>query len=111
MTEEEMMDQTMKEFIEEDDKMHKADAALLETVKGMVSPREFEAIEEELTEGYTCLFELVDEPEGDPQCEDWEHGDRYVNQTCNGGITGDHYEGAVCVPVARGKWFKYRYSI
>lgn len=90
--------------------------AVLEQVKAMVSDSVYKFIEYDLAESsWTYDFAIVENHSvvGEPQCDDdpIEHGHRVVNQTTNGGMSGDEYAGDVFIPISPDNFFKYSYSM
>jgi hypothetical protein len=57
-------------------------------------------------------LKIVDMPKGDRQEENWEDFDHiFVNQTCNGGYTGDSFSGYFYIPLPDGKYLETYYSM
>ena len=56
---------------------------------------------------YTYNYEFVNEPVGNFQEDD----NYWVNQTTNGGYTGDDFAGTLCFKVADSKYLKMHYSM
>ena len=63
--------------------------------------------------GYCFNFKIVDKPIGKLQdCEDYEFiGGVYVNQTTNGGYTGDEFAGTCSIKISENEYFQYSYSM
>jgi hypothetical protein len=102
----------MAAWAEEDRKQKELDAAVLEQVRAMVTQEAFADIQAYIAEaGYTYDYKLATEPRGEQQCEKWAFGDPYVNQTTNGGYSGDEYAGTVSIPLGDGKFFQFSYSM
>ena len=98
------------DFLAEEKRKEEKDKLVLEQVKGLLSERDFNNV----LEGFKdCMhvtnFEIVDNAKGEPQHEDWEHGDRICNQTCGGGFSGDSFSGDDYIPLPDNKFFKYSY--
>lgn len=59
-------------------------------------------------------FEIVRTPTGKRQTES-EYGrairEEWVDQYVNGGMTGDHYEGTICIKIKETKYLKFHYSM
>jgi len=86
--------------------------AVLAQVKMLVSEEVFSEIMSEIDEsGYAYDFQIADAPKGhaDDQGAAW--GDTYVDQTTNGGHTGDEFAGTVSIPLGNGKFFQFGYSM
>lgn len=86
--------------------------AVLQEVQCIVSAEVFADIVEELTaDGYTFDYQIASAPKGVEQddCAAW--GKHYVNQTTNGGYTGDDYAGTVSIPLGDGRYFQFDYSM
>ena len=79
-------------------------------VKSMVSAEVYSDILEELAEsGSTDDFQIVLEAVGQEQDDDASWGTTYVNQTTNGGYTGDEYSGTVSIPLGNNKFIQFAY--
>jgi hypothetical protein len=99
------------------DAMHKSmaeeaakDRAVLDQVRALVSPKVFAEIEEELQDAdHTHSYLIADAPRGEPQETDYSLGDIYVDQTVNGGFTGDEHAGTVSMPLPDGRYFQFDY--
>lgn len=118
-----LIDMTEAEYLEI---MRKADEAQLEhdreqkakrdaamaVVDALVSKRAAKDIREYIDEcGYTCEFGIVDSHGGHKQDEgDFAFKFLYINQTCNGGYTGDDFSGEMWIPLKRGKYLHFHYS-
>jgi hypothetical protein len=92
---------------------HKADLEVMAQAKGMLSQEDFEDLEAEV-EGSDCAydFQIVSEAKGDQWEGDYryKHGQRSVNETSHGGMSGDDFAGDVYIPVAKNKWIKFSYA-
>ena len=63
------------------------------------------------SEGYG-LFEIVNEPKGNHQYEEWGTFDHiYVDQWEDGGITGDSFAGDIYIPLMEGQYLKVKYQM
>lgn len=85
------------------------DNQVLDSVKALLSDQDYENV----INGFKdCMhvydFAIVDEPEGEDQLEEWEHGSRFCDQWC--GYAGDDYQGNDFIPLPKGKYFRYRYT-
>lgn len=86
--------------------------AVLEQVKGIVSAEVYAEILEELTEsGYTHDYKVTSIPVGQEQDDGASWGNTFVNQTTDGGHTGDEYAGTVSIPLGDGKFFQFAFSM
>lgn len=100
----EAIDREMKE-------LHEKKQAVLDQVQALVSPEAFEQIKETLSDsGYTHTFQIVDQPVGNAQDDGFVLGEVFVDQTTNGGFTGDEFAGTICMPLAVGKYFQFHYA-
>lgn len=86
-------------------------AAVLDSAKAMVPSSIFMAIQAYLADcGYTDDFSIVPTPTGQQQPEeDYAFGFSYVDQICNGGMTGDEFSGVVCLPLSADAFLRFRY--
>jgi hypothetical protein len=85
--------------------------AVLDQVKAMVSPEIFEQIQDELCDsGFTHSYLIADAPLGEPQDNSFGLGEVYVNQTTNGGMSGDDYAGTMSMPLPDGQYFQFSYA-
>jgi hypothetical protein len=95
----------------EADALQKAQNAVLEQVKAMVSPKAYKQIEEILFDsGLTHTYLIADQALGLPQDENFELGEVYLNQTIGGGICGDDYSGTMSMPLGKGRFFQFSYA-
>ena len=86
------------------------DNLVLDQVRKVVSAEVFTEIEGFLDEDDCSEFSIVEQPVGEPQDDGYSLGDVYVDQTLNGGCSGDSYAGTICLPLGNGKYLKYDYS-
>ena len=88
------------------------DAKVLEVVKSVFSRDEFNdilSILEECDDTYD--YSIEDSPKGDYQEEDHDFiKGAWVNQTTNGGYTGDEFAGTVSIKLPNDKYFQFYYS-
>jgi hypothetical protein len=87
---------------------------ILELVKSKVTKEAFDEIQDNLNEsGYVYNFLIADKPIGELQnCEDYEHIEGvYVNQTTNGGYSGDEFAGTCSIKIAENEYFQFAYSM
>lgn len=103
--------QADRESIEREQKeWHAKNRAVLDQVKETVSAEAFRQIEDSLAEsGFTHSYQIVTQPVGMPQDEGYVLGAVYVDQTTNGGFSGDDFAGTICMPIAAGSYFQYSY--
>lgn len=95
-----------KELEEEEDK----DSKFMESVKDMVSEKIFKQIEEELEESSGgWKFEIVDKPMG--QNQDHEDCEFWVDQTTNGGYSGDEFAGDCYFKIGENKYLRWNYAM
>ena len=82
---------------------------VLESVKAMVSPEVFAQVEAEIESAESTYdYEIVAEPSGYPQDNDFALGDVYIDQSC--GISGDDFSGTVALPLPDGRYFQFAFS-
>ena len=84
------------------------DNKIIEEAKKYLTQHSIELLEEELKDSWCNTFEIVNEPKGDIQHIDYV--DFYVNQTTNGGYTGDEYSGQCYLKMTNGKYLKWSYE-
>jgi hypothetical protein len=105
----------MKEvnYYEEMEKQSLEDQKILDLVRTKVTELAFKEIEDCLNEdGYCYGFEIVGEPEGElEEFDEFKHISVYVNQTTNGGYSGDDFAGTVSIKIGESEYFKFRYSM
>jgi len=93
------------------DELHAKNQAVLDQVKALVSPEAFDQIKETLCDsGYTHGYLIADHPLGEPQDDGFMLGDVYIDQTTNGGLTGDDYAGTMSMPLTAGRYFQFCYA-
>lgn len=86
--------------------------SVLAEVRGIVSAEVYAAIQEELADsGFTFDYQIAGTPIGQEQDEEAPWGKHFVNQTTNGGYSGDDYEGTVSIPLVDGRFFQFGYSM
>jgi len=87
---------------------------VLDTIKSKVSEEFFKEILEDLKQsGHTYNFMITDKPKGE-LLDDTEYDHVkiiYVDQTTNGGYTGDEYAGTVSIKISEDKYFQFSYSM
>lgn len=88
------------------------DDVVLGEVRAAVSADVFAAIQQEFHEcSHVFDFAIANTPKGEPQDDGAPWGMTYVNQTLNGGYTGDSFGGTVSIPLGNGKFFQYGYAM
>lgn len=87
--------------------------SVLSAVKRVVSEKAYAEILVELSEDgtYTYDYSIEAAPVGQAQDDGASWGDTYVNQTTDGGYTGDEYAGTVSIPLGDGRFFQFSYSM
>ena len=89
------------------------DKKILKEIENKVSYNLFDDILSLLSEhDYTCDYAITDHPEGEFQIDDdFEHIEGvYVNQSSDGGMTGDDWIGTCCVKLKENEYFKFWYD-
>ena len=108
------MIEAMKDMIEEEKRELQENQKILEIVKSKVSEKVFEDIKWSLAEGeHTFNYKITDKPKGKFQKElDFEELDgQWVNQTTNGGFTGDEFAGTISIKLNDKEFFEFSYSM
>jgi hypothetical protein len=91
--------------------LHAKNQVVLNQVQALVSSDAFQQIKDTLSEsGYTHGYVIADQPIGEPQDDGFVLGDVYVDQTTNGGQTGDDYAGTMSIPLTAGRYFQFCYA-
>lgn len=86
--------------------------SVLEKVRQLVTAEVYAEIIVELTEdGYTFDYQIASTPKGQEQDDGAAWGKHFVNQTTNGGFTGDDFAGTVSIPLGDGRFFQFGYSM
>ena len=87
---------------------------VLETVESLVTPEMFKDIEDAILHSeYAYNYKITDAPKGEFQQED-EYpalGGIWVDQTTNGGYSGDDFAGTVSVKIDDRNYFEFTYSM
>lgn len=90
------------------------DADVLNVARLFLSEEEFDDLEILITESDdTSNYSIENEPKGEYQ-EDSDYRflkGYWVNQTTNGGFTGDEYAGTISVKLSNGQYFQFNYSM
>jgi len=90
------------------------DQLILEQVKKLVSSNalsEIECIIEESENTYDYSIEKEYKGELEKQDQDDEIKYYYVDQTTNGGYSGDDFAGTISIPLPNGLFFQFHYSM
>ena len=86
--------------------------AVLLDVQRLVSAEVYAEIVAELAEDcYTFDYKIASAPLGREQDNGAAWGKHYVNQTTNGGYTGEEYAGTVSIPLGDGRFFQFSYTM
>ena len=108
----EELDKICKEEAEAENREFRQNAVVLEKVKSMVSSEMFEDIKASLEDSEnTFSFIITNKPKGEHQ-QEAEYpaiGGIWVDQTTNGGYSGDDYAGTVSIKLKKNKYFEYSY--
>ena len=85
---------------------------VLAEVERVVRADVYSAILAELADSsYTFDYKIAGAPIGREQDEGGAWGVHFVNQTTNGGHSGDEYAGTVSIPLGDGRFFQFGYSV
>lgn len=99
-----------EEYNKELEEENKRDSESMESVKQMVSEKVFKQIEREIEESSNGWdFEIVKKPLGDNQ--DYEDCEVWVNQTTNGGYSGDEFAGTCYFKIGKNKYLRWNYAM
>lgn len=86
------------------------DKKTLEIVKSKVSEKKFAMILLELEDGGYCYdFKIASKAKGEHQGDD--DLDVYVDQTTDGGYSGDEFAGTCSIKISENEYFQYSYSM
>lgn len=102
------------EYFEEVKNQELEEQKILDIVKSKVSEGALKEIEYELNQdGYVYNFKIIDKPIGELRdCEDYEFIEGvYVNQTKNGGYSGDEFAGTCSIKISENEYFQFAYSM
>lgn len=84
---------------------------ILKRIKKRVSASWYNAIVNFLEDqDYIHDFSIIDKPVGQRQKEDYRFAHSYIDQYCNGGMSGDDFAGQACLPIRGGLYFSFHYS-
>jgi len=106
------MAEAERELNKQLDEQHKKDEKVMDDIKSCFGAKIIKQIEEEMEEsegGWN--LEIVDKPRGESEGDLLDGREVYVNQTCNGGYTGDEFAGEVYFKLPNKKWLKWNYSM
>ena len=112
MNDKEYQDKCMKEYAEDCNKQLLKDAEIFSQIRALVSDIVYEDIKQSMQDADNAYgFSIVDKPIGNFQQEDYfnELQGQWVDQTTNGGYTGDEFAGTICIQITKDKYFKYHY--
>lgn len=85
---------------------------VLVEVHQVVNSAVYAEILEELADNtHTFDYKISTAPIGDEQDEPAAWGKHFVNQTTNGGHTGDEFAGTVSIPLGDGRFFQFGYAM
>jgi hypothetical protein len=101
-------------WIKEEKRLAAIDNSILEYVKSKVSDGAYKEIIEELKECWlTYNYEIVKIPDGEMRkCDEYDFIEGvYVNQTTNGGYSGDNFAGTCAIKIAHDEYFQFYYSM
>lgn len=89
------------------------DKEILDLVKGMVSSEMYQEISIELLETYTYGYSISKFPVGEIlDCDEYDYIESiHVNQTRNGGYTGDEFGGTCSIKIDEDKYLQFNYSV
>lgn len=108
-------EEALDEYYAEIDKINKKRNNFLNHIQEIVGEEYRKDVEECLDECESCgEFQLVDisSINGNRQKEDWNSFDHvYVNQTTDGGYTGDSFAGHIYIPITKKLYLKSYYSM
>lgn len=104
----------IEEFYDAMNQQKQKDKQVLEIAKGLLSPSAYKELLMVIEDSEnTWGFKIEDSPVGKFQMED-EYPELigiWVNQTTNGGMSGDEYAGTVSVKLKNNSYFKFFYSM
>lgn len=85
--------------------------AVLKELKSSVNAEIYADIICELGESHTFSYDITTSPAGSEQDDGASWGKHFVNQTRNGGMTGDDFGGTMYIPIGDGRYFQFGYSM
>jgi hypothetical protein len=109
----EIMRKANESMLEHDREQRRRQDEALAYVATIVGHRKLEHIKEYIEDcEYTSEFEVTESHEGVKEdCDGYAFRYVYLDQYCNGGWAGDEYAGWVWVPLPKGKFLKFHYSM
>lgn len=109
------MDFFYEEMRKKEEKTSKKRTTTLNHIQDIMGVDYRNAVEDCLNECESCNeFKLVDKSciKGNYQKEDWGYFDHiFVNQTTDGGYTGDEFAGYIYIPITKKLYLKSYYSM
>lgn len=109
------MERGMQEYFDACNEIEKKNQRLLRAIKSVRGRGFHKRLVEYLSDCEADRhfpLEIVREPIG--KLQDAEYGrlisKEWVDQTVNGGYTGDSYAGTICILIKKGRWLKFHYS-
>lgn len=112
--EDQILEQANLKFIEDEHRQSLKEQSILKQVMEKVSEGAYKEILEELKEAsYTFNYQIVDKPIGKMrELDEYEFiKGVYVNQTTNGGYTGDEFAGTCSIEIGKNEFFQFSYSM
>lgn len=106
------MEGTEKAMRDEDNRQYQQRLEILSKIESKVTKEQYEDILTAIKESeYTFNFKITDKPKGAFQ-DDYDHIDGiWVNQTTNGGWTGDEFAGTVSIKIQDDEYLEFEYSM
>ena len=103
-------DEAMKELHEAEIKQHEKDAAVMRDVKKLVTSERYMSVEIEIEDSEKAYnYRIVQNPIGEPYIGD--HGIRgWVDQRAVG-LSGDSWEGSVCVEISSHEYLMWDFEV
>ena len=113
MSEESFEEMAYHEWMEYEQQINDNNVKMLKVVESKVTSEAYKEILQELDiSENTFDYKIVDKPKGEIQkFDENEHIVVYVNQTTNGGYTGDEFAGTVSIKLNETEFFQYSYSM
>jgi hypothetical protein len=109
------LDHHHEEMIREENRIFEKRKLILDHIEDIVGKQYRQDVEACLDECESCgEFMLIDKTciKGSYQEEDWNSFDHiYVDQTTNGGYSGDEYAGHIYIPITKKLYLKSYYSM
>lgn len=103
-----------QEWLEAEKKQEENNKIILDMVQSKVSEEAYQEILNELDE-YDWIFDyqITDKPLGKMRdLDEYEFIDGvYVNQTTDGGYTGDEFAGTCSIKISENEYFQFNYSM